>query len=120
MLHVTAGVVHSFTRLRATAFVARLRQRAHRVSRRRTHLAFARFAAKGGTRPRRQRVRSAKVKQYLSYVGHMRPDVLGLETEAYNQGGYFTAGQARVHAVSRQLLEHHVRRGRFERVRRGL
>jgi len=49
-----------------------------------------------------------------------QPDVLGLEADAYNQGGYFTAGQARAHAVSRQLLEHHVRRGRFERVRRGL
>lgn len=49
-----------------------------------------------------------------------QPDVLGLEAEAYNQGGYFTAGQARARGVSRQLLEHHVRRGRFERVRRGL
>ncbi len=48
------------------------------------------------------------------------PDVLGLEAEAYQQGGYFNAAQARAHAVSRQLLEHHVRRGRFERVRRGL
>ncbi|HWY18925.1 MAG TPA: type IV toxin-antitoxin system AbiEi family antitoxin domain-containing protein [Solirubrobacteraceae bacterium] len=48
------------------------------------------------------------------------PDVLGLETEAYQQGGYFNAAQARTHAVSRQLLEHHVRRGRFERIRRGL
>jgi predicted transcriptional regulator of viral defense system len=48
------------------------------------------------------------------------PDVLGLEAEAYEQGGYFNARQARAHAVSRQLLEHHLRRGRFERVRRGL
>jgi predicted transcriptional regulator of viral defense system len=48
------------------------------------------------------------------------PDVLGLEAEAYQQNGYFNAGQARAHRVSRQLLEHHVRRGRFERVRRGL
>jgi predicted transcriptional regulator of viral defense system len=44
----------------------------------------------------------------------------GLEAEAYQQGGYFNAGQARAHAVSRQLLDHHLRRGRFERVRRGL
>jgi predicted transcriptional regulator of viral defense system len=44
----------------------------------------------------------------------------GLEAEAYHQGGYFNAGQARAHAVSRQLLDHHLRRGRFERVRRGL
>ncbi|HEY2140598.1 MAG TPA: type IV toxin-antitoxin system AbiEi family antitoxin domain-containing protein [Solirubrobacteraceae bacterium] len=49
-----------------------------------------------------------------------RPDVLGLESEAYNQGGYFTAGQARARGVSRQLVEHHVHRGRFERIRRGL
>lgn len=48
------------------------------------------------------------------------PDVLGLEAEAYQQSGYFNAAQARAHAVSRQLLEHHVRRGRFQRVRRGL
>ena len=44
----------------------------------------------------------------------------GLEAEAYQQGGYFTAGQARAHRVSRQLLDHHVRRGRFARIRRGL
>jgi predicted transcriptional regulator of viral defense system len=49
-----------------------------------------------------------------------QPDVLGLEAEAYQQGGYFNAGQARAHGVSRQLLDHHLRRGRFERVRRGL
>ena len=48
------------------------------------------------------------------------PDVLALEAEAYEQGGYFNARQARAHAASRQLLEHHLRRGRFERVRRGL
>jgi predicted transcriptional regulator of viral defense system len=48
------------------------------------------------------------------------PDLRGLETQAYEQGGYFTAPQARAHGASRQLIEHHVRRGRFERVRRGL
>jgi predicted transcriptional regulator of viral defense system len=48
------------------------------------------------------------------------PDLLGLEAEAYQQGGYFNAGQARAHGVSRQLLDHHVSRGRFERIRRGL
>jgi predicted transcriptional regulator of viral defense system len=47
-------------------------------------------------------------------------DLLGLQAEAYQQGGYFTAEQARGHGVSRQLLDHHVRAGRFERVRRGL
>jgi predicted transcriptional regulator of viral defense system len=50
----------------------------------------------------------------------MQPDVLGLEADAYQQGGYFHAGQARAHGVSRQLLDHHVGRGRFERIRRGL
>src|ERR1700677_688540 len=49
-----------------------------------------------------------------------QPDMRGLEAEAYHQSGYFNAGQARVHGVSRQLLDHHLRRGRFERVRRGL
>jgi predicted transcriptional regulator of viral defense system len=50
----------------------------------------------------------------------LQPGVLGLEAEAYQQGGYFNAGQARAHGVSRQLLDHHVSRGRFERIRRGL
>src|SRR5260370_1784776 len=47
-------------------------------------------------------------------------DLLSLQAEAYQQGGYFTAEQARGQEVSRQLLDHHVRAGRFERVRRGL
>jgi predicted transcriptional regulator of viral defense system len=49
-----------------------------------------------------------------------RPDTRGLEAEAYQQSGYFTAQQAREHGVSSQLLNHHVRRGRYEPVRRGL
>lgn len=49
-----------------------------------------------------------------------RPDIRGLEAEAYQQGGYFTADQANKHGVSRQLLNHHVNQGRFERLRRGL
>ncbi len=48
------------------------------------------------------------------------PDLLGLEADAYQQVGYFNAAQARAHMVSRQLLDYHVNRGRFERVRRGL
>jgi predicted transcriptional regulator of viral defense system len=48
------------------------------------------------------------------------PDVRGLEAEAYQQSGYFSVDQAGQHGVSRQLLGHHVRQGRFERVRRGL
>jgi predicted transcriptional regulator of viral defense system len=49
-----------------------------------------------------------------------RPDVRALETEAYEQHGYFTARQAREHGFSSQLLNHHARRGRYESVRRGL
>ena len=49
-----------------------------------------------------------------------RPDVRALETEAYEQHGYFTTRQAREHGVSTQLLNHHARRGRYESVRRGL
>jgi predicted transcriptional regulator of viral defense system len=49
-----------------------------------------------------------------------KPDIRGLEAESYQQSGYFTVGQARRHGVSRQLLNHHLRQGRFERVRRGL
>jgi predicted transcriptional regulator of viral defense system len=49
-----------------------------------------------------------------------KPDMRGLEAEAYQQSGYFTAAQARSHAVTRQLLSHHIRQGRFVRLRRGL
>lgn len=50
----------------------------------------------------------------------VRPDIRGLEAEAYQQSGYFTAQQARRYRVTRQLLNHHVRQGRFAGVRRGL
>lgn len=53
-------------------------------------------------------------------MSDITPDLRGLETQAYQQGGYFTAPQARAHGASRQLVEHHMRRGRFERVRHGL
>jgi predicted transcriptional regulator of viral defense system len=49
-----------------------------------------------------------------------KPNIRGLEAEAYQQSGFFTAEQARKHSVSRQLLNHHLQQGRFERVRRGL
>jgi len=49
-----------------------------------------------------------------------KPDIRALEAESYQQSGYFTVDQARKHGVSRQLLNHHLRHGRFERVRRGL
>jgi predicted transcriptional regulator of viral defense system len=49
-----------------------------------------------------------------------RPNLRALEAEAYGQGGYFDAAQARAHGVSRQLLDHHLRQGRYERIRRGL
>lgn len=48
------------------------------------------------------------------------PNIRGLEADAYQQSGYFTSEQAGQHRVSRQLLNHHVRQGRFERVQRGL
>ena len=44
----------------------------------------------------------------------------GLEAEAYQQGGYFTIDQASHHRVSRQLLNHHVKQRRFERLGKGL
>src|SRR5712691_87927 len=50
----------------------------------------------------------------------LRPDVRGLEGEAYQQNGYFTVRQARQHGISSQLLNHYTRRERFDRVRRGL
>ncbi len=48
------------------------------------------------------------------------PDVRSLESLAFSQGGWFTAADARRHGVSSQLLHHHARAGRFDRVRRGL
>lgn len=48
------------------------------------------------------------------------PDIRGLEADAYQQSGYFTSAQARAHGVSRQLLSHHLKQGRFEQIRRGL
>lgn len=50
----------------------------------------------------------------------LKPDLRGVETIAYGQGGYFESAQAREHGVSPQLLAHHIRRGRFEHVRRGV
>ncbi|MBJ7348662.1 MAG: type IV toxin-antitoxin system AbiEi family antitoxin domain-containing protein [Thermoleophilaceae bacterium] len=49
-----------------------------------------------------------------------KPNLRALEAQAYDQYGYFDTSQAREHGVSSQLLAHHVGRGRFERIRRGL
>lgn len=48
------------------------------------------------------------------------PDHRLLYDLASEQGGYFTASQARTSGVSRALLSHHARSGRFIRIRRGL
>jgi predicted transcriptional regulator of viral defense system len=48
------------------------------------------------------------------------PDRSGLFEIASEQGGYFTAKQAKAYAYSWALLSHHVKAGRFARVRRGL
>jgi len=48
------------------------------------------------------------------------PDGNALNRVAYGQGGYFTAEQGRECGFSPQLLAHHVRSGRYERIRRGL
>ena len=50
----------------------------------------------------------------------IRPDSLRLFGIASEQGGYFTAHQARTCGYSFALLSHHVKSGRFIRVRRGL
>jgi len=49
-----------------------------------------------------------------------RPDRSALDQLAYAQEGYFSASQAAELGFSPQLLAHHTRAGRFERVRRGL
>jgi predicted transcriptional regulator of viral defense system len=48
------------------------------------------------------------------------PDATALNRIAYAQDGYFTSRQARECGFSPQLLAHHVRSGRYERIRRGL
>lgn len=49
-----------------------------------------------------------------------RPDILGLESRALEQGGYFDRGDARAFGLSDHVLQHHVRAGRFERVLPGV
>ena len=49
-----------------------------------------------------------------------RPDSQSLFETASEQGGYFTAAQARAAGFSWALLTHHAKTGRFVRVRRGL
>jgi predicted transcriptional regulator of viral defense system len=48
------------------------------------------------------------------------PDAITLNQLSYGQDGYFTSRQAREAGFSPQLLAHHVRSGRYERIRRGL
>lgn len=48
------------------------------------------------------------------------PDAVALNRVSYVQDGYFTSSQARECGFSAQLLAHHVRSGRYQRVRRGL
>ncbi len=50
----------------------------------------------------------------------VRPNRARLFEIASEQGGYFTAEQARACGYSWALLSHHVKNGRFVRVRRGL
>lgn len=53
-------------------------------------------------------------------MADIHPNPVALHRRAYSQDGYFTTAQARAFGFSRQLLAHHVRSGRYERVRRGL
>lgn len=52
--------------------------------------------------------------------GKQRPDHNKLFSLASQQAGYFTAEQAKGSGFSQPLLFHHVRKGTFMRVRRGL
>ena len=56
----------------------------------------------------------------LPHPSRMRPDRLRLFEIASEQGGYFTAEQARACGYSFALLSHHAKSGRFMRIRRGL
>lgn len=51
---------------------------------------------------------------------HSGPSANALHRIAYGQDGYFTSRQGQECGFSPQLLAHHVRSGRYERVRRGL
>jgi predicted transcriptional regulator of viral defense system len=48
------------------------------------------------------------------------PDLIMLFQVASGQMGYFTSAQAQETGVSRSLLHHHTKSGRFERVHRGV
>ncbi len=50
----------------------------------------------------------------------MRPDFDHLYQIAEDQGGYFTAAQAQEAGISRRMLSHHAKTGRFQRVTRGV
>jgi predicted transcriptional regulator of viral defense system len=49
-----------------------------------------------------------------------KPNLSSLNSLAYSQDGLFTARQAQARGFSGQLLAHHARSGRFQRVQQGL
>jgi predicted transcriptional regulator of viral defense system len=49
-----------------------------------------------------------------------RADLQGLEQVALEQGGYFDGADAAAHGFSDQLVRHHLRTGRFERIYPGV
>jgi predicted transcriptional regulator of viral defense system len=49
-----------------------------------------------------------------------KPDLPALNRLAYSQDGLFTTPQAQERGISAQLLAHHARSGRFQRMRPGL
>lgn len=51
---------------------------------------------------------------------YQKPDLPALHRLAYSQDGLFTTRQAQERGVSAQLLAHHARSGRFQRMRQGL
>jgi hypothetical protein len=53
-------------------------------------------------------------------IGDAAPDRSRLFDVVTGQGGYFTAEQARACGYSWALLSHHVKSGRYIRIRRGL
>lgn len=54
------------------------------------------------------------------YLPAQKPDLPALHRLAYSQDGLFTTRQAQERGVSAQLLAHHARSGRFQRMRQGL
>lgn len=61
-----------------------------------------------------------RIMKYMSDIDLSKPDSGRLFETASTQHGFFTAAQASAFGYSASLINHHIRSGRFGRVRRGV